>query len=224
MLCCSPALMKSLDSDVSAAASQETITRLLYPPHRSISELKSRRVWPAGFIYESLSSKAADRLEPQRQVAVDGLFGLCVRFRWKTPVRALIEILPKRAQQERSGSTQYSASKLELVWRLDKIIYLMSNASLNYNKVSTTITSSRVFAANKLISVQHHKDVQKLKSSIVADECKISVCLHCIYSTLCYQGIYQQFLRLKLFDLQNIHKETSCHSAEKYGSLCSPWN
>lgn len=153
MLCCTPALMKSLDSDVSAAASQETITRLLYPPHRSISELKSRRVWPAGFIYESLSSKAADRLEPQRQVAVDGLLGLCVRFRWKTPASASIEILPKCAQQEPSGSRQYSTCKLKLVWCLDKHIYLMSNASLNYNEISTTITSSRVFPANKLISV-----------------------------------------------------------------------
>jgi len=32
MLSCAPALMKSPDSDVSAAASQETITKLLYPP------------------------------------------------------------------------------------------------------------------------------------------------------------------------------------------------
>lgn len=81
MLCCTPALMKSPDSDVSTAASQETITRLLQPPHRSISELKSRRVWPAGFIYESPSSKAADKLEPQRRAAADELFTLCVRFK-----------------------------------------------------------------------------------------------------------------------------------------------
>lgn len=68
MLCCALVLMKSPGNEVSVVykSSQEAISEPLSPPTSApISCLKSGRVRPGVFIYESRGSKAADEQKPR---------------------------------------------------------------------------------------------------------------------------------------------------------------
>lgn len=75
MLCCALVLMKSPSSEVSGVykSSQEAITEPLSPTTSApISCLKSGRVRPGLFIYESLGSKAVDEQKPGGTVQPGG--------------------------------------------------------------------------------------------------------------------------------------------------------